>query len=210
MMNFRIIKDALITILEAQSAGNFQTRKSQKKTTGATESLIKPRVTFYYQSGNFPKSSNSTGSDRIHEPTYKCEIQIVSPHKIDLNIINNPTATPIQVSTALTNMADASDVADDLLDETFDNVYQILMNSENIDLGLDVESNTDLWIESFQKDNPVSQGEFLILTGSFNLMCRVNETVLGEIGISGTDFNNNINLDGDPNNNMGTSGNLGG
>jgi len=210
MRQARKVKNALISILEAQSSGFFVTKKSQKQTIGATENAIKPRVTLYYQGGDFPKSSGSYGSDRIQIPTYRCELQVVSASEVDLNTINNPTATIGEISAALSAMSDASDVADDLMDELLIRVYEIIESAINIDLGLSKNEVTDVWIENFQKDNPLPQGEYLILTGNFNITCRVNETVPGETGIPGTDFDNSMNIKDDPNDNFGTSGNLGG
>lgn len=210
MMDFRVVKDKIISILEAQSNGAFQTKKSQKQSTGATENEIIPRVTVYYDSGQFPKSSGSYGSDRIHLPVYKVEVQVIAPHKVDLAIMNNDAATIGQKAAALADMINASDNADLIIDEAFENVYQIIMSAINIDLDLPVGTVTDIWIESIKKDQPNTQGEFIILTGSFEITCRVNETVPGEIGTSGTDFDNSMNIKDDPNDNFGTSGNLGG
>lgn len=210
MMKFRTIKTAIVDTLTAGAAGNYTVYGSRKQSKGASEDLGTPRVTVFYQSGDFPKSGGSFQSNRIHEAIYRIEVTAIIESEADLTVLNNPSATAVQLAAALAAMPVLSDQADALLDEAFDNIYQVLGDAENYDLGLPVGTAVNMWISQIQKDDPVPRGEYFILTGNMRLEVRMSEEITGETGVPGVAYDTTIDIEDDQGDNAGASGTLGG
>lgn len=205
MMVFRTVKAQIISILEAAEAGRYVTVGSQKQGKGASENLNLPRVTVFYQSGDFPKGSGSFQAVRDHDAGYQIQFTVIEESEVDLDVLNNPGSTPAQIAAALAAMPELSDVVDNRMDEVFDDVYQVLMNAANYDLDLTVGTVTDRYIDNFQKDTPIPKGEYMILTGSCQFTCTMQETVDGDTGTAGVASDTTININEDQGDNMGVN-----
>jgi len=204
MMNFRVIKTSIINILGLAALSRFKVIGFQRQSKNADEVLDSDRfVQIFYQSGNLPKNKASLNGPVQHEITYKIELTVAKQTEGDLEVINNPGSTPLQIATALNLFAEASDLADQSWDELADIVYQILMDARNYDLGTQKGTISNRWIDGIQKDNPLPRGESVILTGSFNLTCQTVESVLGDTGTLGDDYDISLRFKDDPNNNAG-------
>lgn len=209
MMKFREIKAALKTLLDAQSLGRFDVIGYQRQSKSSSE--FTKLVTVYYNSGDFPKSSTGIyGSNVEHNSTIVVELSVSAKAEIDLSILNDPLATALERSAAIAALQTGGSKADDLIDELFDDVFQIIMDPRNSYFGLDENYFADRFIENFQKDSPLPQGEDIILTGRFQLTCSCEEELGGETGVPGTAYENTVNIEDDQGNNAGASGTLGG
>lgn len=196
-MKFRIIKAAVKTLLINSAAGLYKVAGAQKQSKSADEFIGNNRlVQVYYSRGTFPKRGGSMHGNNNHEITLKLDFTVATPAKGDIATLNNANSTAGQLQTALTNIAYASDLADDLIDELFDIVYQIIMNAENIHLGITTSDTVaNRWITDFQKDEPVPRGELLVLTGSCNLTCKAIELVPGETPVTGNSIDTGLKID---------------
>ena len=210
MMNFRVVKTAVDTILEAYSASKYIVTGGQRQSKGADENALLPRVTTYYQSGDFPLSSSNFQTDKTHNVEIKIEITVVVKGKVDLSVLNNDSSSQSEIAAALAAMPDIAKLADDKFDETFEDVYQAIMAADKYDLDLPIGTARNRWINNVKKDNPNPRGEYMILTGFCLFSCQVNEQVTGITGIDGDIIENSIEIKDDPNKNAGTSGTLGG
>lgn len=208
MMKFRTAKQQIISILTASQGSNFVTVGSQKQSKGSKENLNLPRVTVYYQNGNFPKTGSNFQSVKQHNASYRIEFTVVMESEVDLSVLNNPSSTAIQISAALAAMPELSDQVDNKMDELFDNVYQVLMDARNYDLDLTIGEITDRYIDNFQKDSPIPKGEFMILTGGCTLTMNMEEIVDGETGTPGVNVDTTVDLKDDQGDNAGVSSNL--
>jgi hypothetical protein len=209
-MTFEDVKTAIINILSAAAPGTYQVTGSKKQSKGANENLDLPRVTVYYQAGNFPKSASNYQAEKDHNATYQIEFTVIVQSYVDLSVLNNPSSTALQIKAALEAIPDLSDQADKKMDEIFGVVYQVLMAADKYDLDLPVGTVVNRWIDNFQKDNPLPRGEYLILTGNCNLTCRMEEIVTGVTGVTGNAYDITTDIEDDQGNNAGASGNLGG
>ncbi len=206
MMKFRTIKAAVKTLLANSASGRYILAGSQRQSKSADEVIDDNRlVQVYYHRGSFSKRGGSMHGPNDHEITLKIDFTVSEPAQGDIATLNNANSTAGQIQSAIANIAFASDLADDSIDELFDIIYQVLMNAENIDLGLSVDTVADRWISDFQKDEPVQRGELLVLTGTCNLTCKASEEVTGETPIEGNKIDTDFSIEGDLGDNAGVS-----
>lgn len=199
MMNFRTIKDSLINnVLGPAEAGRFQTIGFQRQSKSAEEVKGNLRTAqVYYSSGDFPKSSGRNSGTAQHDVAYRVDLTVSEPAKGDIAVLNNPGATAVQKAAALLAFQEGSQLVDDSLDELIDVVYQILMDARNIDMGLDKGIVASRWISGVQKDQPIPQGDLVVLTGSMRLTLKTPEVIVGDVGTVGNIFDTVIDLEGD-------------
>ena len=208
-MNFRTIKTAIKTILAAGQGANYTTKIGQKQSRAANNFLT-PRVVVFYESGTFPKARGSVQSAKTHMPTYRLEITVAVQNVGDIATLNNDAATAIQKAAALSAFQDLAEKADDLWDEAFDDIYQVIMAADKRDLDLAVGTANDLWLDNPQKGNPLDKGELLVLTGSCIITLSTEEVVTGITGTPGVSYDITTNIVDDQGDNAGASGDLGG
>jgi len=181
MMNFRTIKTAIVGIFGSAEAGRYQTIGYQRQSKNAAEVLGSNRfVQVFFSSGDFPESGGSRSGTKNHEVTYRIELTASASSKIDLTVFTS--GTELQKAAAIAAHLEASEEADKSIDELIDIVYQVIMDNNNLDLGLPVGTVTNRWISSIQKDTPPNQGEYVIMTASINLTLRTTEEVTGDTG----------------------------
>jgi hypothetical protein len=180
-MNFRILKTAIIEILSAAEAGRYRTIDSQRQSTAASEVVNNLRtVQVYYENGQFRESSGRMIGSVMHEITFNIDLKVSSPASVDLSVLNNITSTPVQRAAALVALQESSAKADEIFDELVDIIFQVLMDARNYDLGLEKGIISNRWIPNIQKNEPLPQGELVVLTGSMPFTCRTIEYITGE------------------------------
>lgn len=211
MMMFRTLKANLEQILLTSAAGRYQVIGYQVQGAAAEETIgINRRVQVFYDSGEFSKGKAAiTGGPTQHEITYRVELTVSAQSRADLAVINDPEATQAQLAAAITSFQTAASEADDKLDEFFEVVYQILMDSRNSEIGttgppFKVNSR---WVGGMQKDSPLGQGEFAVLTGTIDFTCQAVEDVLGDDGtpIGTGAYDQTTDLNGDDNEKTGVT-----
>lgn len=209
-MQFRITKKNLVTILGNAARGRFRVVDHQVQVIDSTEILgDNRRVQVFYGEGDFSKSKAGQTGPVQHEPTYRIELGVSAATEVNLAVLNSETSTAAQRSAALSAFKSSAKLADDSIDELFEIVYQILMDGRNVDLGEEgppyVISNR--WVESFRKDSPVPQGEYVELTGSIQFSCQMIEAITGDTGKDAVQpaFDITDDLDGDDNEKTGVT-----
>lgn len=209
MMKFRIVKKAFKDSMANNAMGRFEVIGYQRQSK-SSETFTK-LLTAFYNSGDFPRSaSGNYGSEVKHNVTLVIEFTVSASAEMDLSILNSQTATAQEISAALSAMQDGAEKADDLMDEFFDDVFQLVHSPSLQDLGLTDYYIQDRWIDNFQKDTPQPRGEKVILTGRAQFTCSLFEEIGSETGTPGTAFDTTVNIKDDQGNNAGASGTLGG
>ena len=199
MMNFRLIKTSIIEILGNASNNCFVVIGHQRQMKSPDETNdINRLVEVFYSAGDFPKSSGRYTGPVQHDITFRIELTVSSPAKVDLDTLNRSGATPAEMAVALESHQEATNVTDDLLDELYELVYQILMDARNVDMGQEVGIVSNRWIDQWQKDDPVDKGEYAILTGTMFLKLRTAEQIVGEEAVTGGNLQDvTIDIEGD-------------
>lgn len=199
MMTFRALKTSIIdNILGPAEAGQFVTIGFQRQAKAAEEVLDSLRtVQVYYSSGDFNKSAGRINGPSQHDITFRIDLAVSKAAEGDLSVINNPESTQPQVEAAILAFQEAADLADQSIDELIEIVYQILMDAENIGLGLADGIVSNRWVDNIQKDNPLPRGEYAVLTASMILTCRVAEAITGIAGTAANIFDTTVDIDGD-------------
>ena len=212
-MNFRAIKESLINkILGPAEKDRFRVIGFQRQVKNAKEVLDFSRlVQVYYSSSEFSKSGGRATGPVQHDVTYKVELTVSKAIQGDLSVLNDPTATASQLTIALAGFQEASQLADESIDELLQLIYQILMDDRNVDLGFPVGVISNRWVSRMQKDSPVPNGEFVVITGSIDFTLRTVENIEGDKGtVVATEYDVVIDQDSDDVEKAGVSGTLGG
>lgn len=183
MMNFRVIAAAITTLLGNSADGNFVVVGYRNQRTSSEEIRNnKRRVQCYFSNGDFPKSSGRQTGATQHQMTFNLDLSVAASAKADLSVLNDPDSTALQISTSLAAMQDASHVADGLMDEFIEYIYQFLMDGNNFDLGLGKGIMSSRWVDFIRKDDPAPQGDLVTLTARLQYTCQTVEEVTGEVG----------------------------
>jgi len=212
-MMFRTVKDSLINnVLGPAEHGRYRTIGYQRQMKAAGEALGDDRmVQVFFHSGDFAKQGGRVNGVTQHDAIFRIELTTASAAEGDLSVINDPNATAAQVAAAMAAFQEAAAVADESIDELFDLIYQVLMDARNIHLGLETKGEvSNRWVQGLQKDNPIPRGEYVVLTGSVQLGCRVAEQILGDEGVINEDYDITVDIVGDDIEKTGVAGTLGG
>jgi len=182
-MIYRTVKNAMRDLLGEQAEGRFQVIGFQRQTKSADEFLGDNKtVQVYYSEGVFNKSRGAMRGHKLHDITINVDMSASAPAEADLSVLDSSTSTPQQKAAALLAVREAAEVADDLIDELIAAVFEILEDARNEDLGLGVGVIASRWLESIKKDANFERGDLVMKTANFRYTCRVEETVLGDIG----------------------------
>lgn len=183
MMMFRTVRDALVTILGDGAESRFRVIGYQRQSKNADEVLSNDRlVQVYFSDGEFTKSAGRMMGHKTHNVSYEIDMSASAPAKGDLSVLDSTTSTAIQKAAALAAVKEAAEEADTQVDELIEYVYQILMDARNEGLGLTKGDISSRWIGAIQKDTIIERGDLVVKTANMKYTCRVQETVLGDIG----------------------------
>ena len=190
-MNFEKIKFSVVDILAAGANNCFVVVGHQRQGTAAEERTgFNRSVQVFWSASDFPKSSGSIGGDRNNDATYRIELTVAAPAQGDLRTLSNENASAAALSMALSALKEGSAVADASLDDLVGLVYQILSDATNKDMGQAIGEVADPWIGTAQKDDPLFEGELVILTASMFLTLRTVETITGLTATPAGDIQN--------------------
>jgi hypothetical protein len=178
MMNFRTVKQNIITLLESSEvAGGYKTLGYKPRKLGADEifdggGIVQVRFT----RGNFFTPTTQGGSK--FDAIYDIELLVSGKSEVDLTVIDNPDSSDLQRQNAMLAATDAASNADDRMDELIDYVYQLIMDTNNRYIGASSIVNSRA-ITDVQKYDPESQGSFVLLTAKMDLAVKFTESVKG-------------------------------
>lgn len=208
-MAFEVLQQSIIdNVLVPAEAGRFVTVGYQRQRESADVINGNRQVTVYYSEGEFPKGPGQAYGDVMHDVVFTVELAVASPAKMDISILEDENSTANERAAALRKLSEAGMVADNEMNDLIKIVYQILMDNRNEQMGMSPPEDrpnlklvSSRWVDQIRKDNPNSDGEYLMLTGSMRLSCRIEETVTGEdlpdTPAGGAIFDSDIDLDGD-------------
>ena len=193
MMNFRTVTAQISKLLADAADGNYRVVGMQEQGKDAeTVRGLNRLVQVYYSHGTFPKKASRFHGTAQHDMTFSIALTVSAPCQVDLATVNNPSATTLQKTTAMSAMLEASALADTYWDELAEYVYQVMKSGLNIYLGLDAGVIANPWIDSMRKDSPTRDGALVVLTGVVEYSCRTTEDVLGDVGVEPSDINTSL------------------
>jgi hypothetical protein len=183
MMNYRTVKAAMVTLLGEEAESRFQVVGFQRETKSADEFLDNNKtVQVYYIEGSFPKGAAAVRGYKQHDITLNIDMSASAAAEADLTVLDSSTATPEQKAAALLAVREAAELADIALDELIDAVYAIIEDARNTDLGLGIGVIANPWIDTIKKNTTLERGDLVVKTANMRYTCRVEETVLDDIG----------------------------
>ena len=183
MMQFRVIRQAIIDLLDTSSGGRYRVigRKVQSKSQDEVKNSDR-LVQVAFTDGNFPKIGAMRGH-KIHDLTIEINLSASAAATGDLTVLDNPMATQQQKAAAILAIREAGENADEKIDDLIEIVYQIMMDARNERLGLDRGEVASRWISDIKKDTLLERGDLIVRTANMRYTCRVSEAVLGDIGV---------------------------
>lgn len=196
IMEFQnLVKSVVENVLGKNERGRFRTVGYQRQDTDAQENLGLDRsVQVFYAGGAFPKSAGRARGTTMHDVTLRLELTVALEPEGDTQTITDENATESEIIAGLKAFQNSSQEADRLLDELWAIVYQILMDANNVNMGLlppddqpSAQMVANRWVDGFQKDDPIEQGGAMILTGKALLTARVAEAIIGVEGVTATE-----------------------
>lgn len=208
-MQFEIVEQSILdNVLGPAEAGRFVTIGGQRQRESAKAIDNDRKVMVFYVEGEFPKSGGASYSDVRHDMTFDVVLVVATPAKADLSVLNDENASGADKATALRQMAEPSIEANRNMNAFIRIVYQILMDARNEQMGMvppDDHPNLKLvsnrWVNNITKNDPVPEGEFVVLTASMRLTLTVSEDITGDdlpgTPQNGAVFDGDIELDGD-------------
>ena len=183
-MEFQTIRDSLRVLLAQYSQGEYTVIGAQKRGKGASEVLDKSRlVEVYYSAGDFPKSAGGVAGPTKHDITFRIDLTVSKAAEGDIATIQDPGKSVSEKAAAIAAMKESDLLADESLDDLFRHVYQVLMDSRNMDLGLGKGLVASRWVSRIEKEQPINDGNYTIITGMMTLTCTTSEPVYGYVGI---------------------------
>jgi len=197
-MQFQLVKAAIIALLDASaSAGRFSVMAYQQQKHDADEIAEYNRhVTVFYKSGSFASSSRPRSGIMQHDMTFGVDMLISAKALVDLRTLDDPQSSANDRASALGAYYDAGAHADDLADDLFSQLFNIIVNPVNQDLGFAAGTITDVpgtpRLSDFQKADVARQGEMVVLGCSATLKIRCAEKTAGDqsqqklAGLTGT------------------------
>jgi hypothetical protein len=207
MMKFEVLKQSIIDdVLVPAEAGRFVTIGYQRQRESAEAINLNRQVTVYFSEGDIPKGPGQAYGDVMHDVAFLIELAVASPAHVDLSVLNDENATESEKATALRNISEAGAVADAEMDELIRIVFQTLMDARNNQLGITPPADrpnfkyvSSRWVDQIRKDNPSPDGEFLMLTASMRLSCRIEENITGVdlVDAGNKTFSSDLDLSGD-------------
>ena len=182
MMNFRVIKDAILETLCINQGSDFRVVGHQKQTKSAKEVTNDNKlVQVLYREGELPARGSSNISGAKHNLIFNIEFTVSAAAKGDIATATDSTATALERAAAISAIKEAVEMVDCQLDEFIDRVYQILMDASNRDFGLAKGIVSGRRIERIRKDDTIEDGSLVLKTGMFDLVCSTFEAVQGLI-----------------------------
>jgi hypothetical protein len=203
-MNFQIVKGAIISLLTASaSAGRFSVMAYQQVKHDADDIAEYNRhVSVFYKSGSFASSSRPNSGILQHDMTFQVDMLVSANALVDLQTLDDPQSTPLQRASALGAYYDAGAHADDLMDDLWAQIFAIIVNPVNHDLGLAVGTIADIpgtiRLGDYQKADVARQGQTVLLGASCTLRLRCAEKTVGDTSnqpLVGIDSKVNITAD---------------
>lgn len=182
-MTFRTVKNAIVDLLGSQAESRFIVIGYQKQSKHSDEFVGNNRlVQVYFSDGNFQKNVGRMRGDKTHDINIDIDLSASAMASGDLSVLDSTTATETQKAAALLAVRNAAEVADEKIDELIDYVWNILLDARNENLGLENGVVSSRWIDRIQKDTIIERGDLVVKTANIKYSCRVQETVLGDIG----------------------------
>jgi hypothetical protein len=182
-MIFRTLEDSIVTILGDAAAGRFQVVGYKPRAMAAQEANDSLRtVQVFYDAGKFPRSGGSHHGPATHDITFSVMLSVAAASQGDLSVLQNESASAAEYVAALESFQEAAYRANKLWGALVDAVFNILMSPENLDLGQEIGVVSNRWIENFEKGDPGNKGEYVAISGSMDLACRVAEELVGDAG----------------------------
>jgi hypothetical protein len=207
IMNFQALEQSIIdNVLVPAQAGRYETLGAKRQTESDDAIHALRKVMVYYQEGEFPKGAGTLHGDVVHNCTFNIVLITAAAAGVDLSALNSETVSDSDRAAALRAMRDPSITANRDLNDLIAIVWQVLMDNRNDQMGIDPPADrpnllavADRWVDNVQKNDPLADGEYVTITATMRLTCRIEEFTDGEdlVNAGNKTFESDIALDGD-------------
>jgi hypothetical protein len=176
------LKAALDALLVANEGTSYVVLRTRDRSNDAAVLKKRPQVSTYIDSGEFPLDGSSVCGPYSHKITIKIDILATAAGKVDLSVLKSDTATPDEIASALAAATTTTAEADAKFDALLALLWNLIMQPENRQLGLDYDPNR--WITGYQKSAPSRQGALALIAGSITMTADVLEYPTSETPVA--------------------------
>jgi hypothetical protein len=180
-MNVDLVEQAIVSLLDGQET--FRVDGYDSVIVSADEITGNNRlVQIFYSDSAFLEGESAVGGEYVNQATFTIRFLVAANTQVDKTVFENEESTEEERRTAISNLEKASKLAHVSIKDLWDKVFTILTDNRNFNLGI-AESTlivSDPWISKFEKNRPISDGEYIVVTGVCELTCKFLESVIGE------------------------------
>lgn len=200
-MNFTTVRDALKTIITTDAGSDFRVLGYKNEPEASSNVLdTNASVSVYFSEAKVSPSKSAHICEFAWDCIYNIELMIATSAKADLTTLNDSGSTDGERATALSNVENTRLLADEALDSLIEKVFSIIMDGDNLDLGLSVGVARSRFINEVIKLDPLygNYSDLIICKAKMNLYLELTETVSGDEGTEGEIIDLTLNIDDEP------------
>lgn len=197
--NFDEVEIRGLKILQDAAAGRFKVVGYQNQMKSAEEISALPLVQFFSWNAQTPKELGSLQGPLYDEMTYVVWITVAASATADLHVLRDLNATDEDRALALLRGSPSGMRSNKLLNKIIAAVRNIIMDARNREFDMPKGIVSNRWVSGWTKNDALLDGQFLTLTASMQINCRIKEDITGEIPIAptGVVVNSTLDIDGD-------------
>jgi len=178
--NYITIKNNLIKIVGDGSLGLFRISGYQSQSEQIEDITENNQlVSIYIKEIDIPRNSSSQ-TEFTTDLVIQIDFLISAASSGDLSALDNSN-DPEEIAQAISDLKIAENIVDDKADLLFWNVFRIIMNNKNRDLGM--EELGGRWMGNFSKNDISRRGSLVTISATSRIEIRSNECTTGDDGI---------------------------
>lgn len=203
-MEFQNVQTGLVSMLGAAAASRYRTVGYEDIPIDQSEiSGNNKLVSVYYKNGTFPLGKSGRFGPANHECNFNIELKLSQACSVDIATLEDPASTQGELSTALSGLQNAKDLANSNLDAFVSIIFGVLTDNRNAFLGLSKKVFSDRWISGINKEKLQVFGDMIIATAILTYTCEVKEVFVGDSGSAGTIVDLTVKINDDDNGQTG-------
>ncbi|GMO27999.1 MAG: hypothetical protein Pg6A_15790 [Termitinemataceae bacterium] len=202
MLKAVAVKNALQTLL-AENADGFTVVTPDKRDFDALDIVASPRVLVSFESGQLDRTRSTVNAAAacVHNATLRIVIVAAAKAETDLSVLQNPDASPEEITAALAAQVSAESKVEVILDDITGKVFDIIMRPASRSF---YRPNGDAvfvnhWVSNIQYDAQAQpQGALCVKGSRLSIVFTINETPqdVTPLGVGNVNTYTQISTDG--------------
>jgi hypothetical protein len=157
--------------LQENSNGCYHVVGNTKQSNNSVSVEKMPLIQVFHAGGNFPKNKSSMNSETAYNAIAAVRITTAAKASVDLDVLQNPSSTPEEITAAIAGMGSAEFEANELCDTIFAITFNLIMGSGGERFGDDTKpyNISDRWGDDFKKESVLPGGSIAVINGYYHI-----------------------------------------